>query len=134
VQSQKRQKIDLQVDYPCPCGRKGRLVPIALTEAFGCNRCQHIFVVKDNGYVLEQLSTTYPYKKAWYWTGHRWLGAYADLREQYIPILLTLILIAAIVVMVGALLYIYTISSAPWPMIVGLLLIVSFILLLFYRH
>ncbi len=61
--SRKTQKIDLNTEYPCPCRRKGCLLPITLTEAFGCDRCQQIFVVEESGYVIEQLSTNYPYKK-----------------------------------------------------------------------
>jgi len=31
--------------------------------------CQQIFVVRPDGFSIEQLATTYPYKRAWYWTG-----------------------------------------------------------------
>ena len=60
-------------------------MPIVLTEAFGCNRCQQIFVVEKSEYVIEQLSTTYPYKKAWLWTGSRWHQA-TGWKEYYLPI------------------------------------------------
>ncbi len=93
MQSQKAQKIDLSVDYPCPCRRKGRLVPIVLTEALGCDRCQQIFVVEDNGYAIEQLSTAYPYKKSWHWTGNQWKIAHSGLRESYLPVALAIILV-----------------------------------------
>jgi hypothetical protein len=66
-------RIDLESIYPCPCRKRGQLHPIALTEAFGCNQCQHIFVVRADGYVLEQLSSIYPYKQLWYWTGQGWV-------------------------------------------------------------
>ncbi|MFN7660518.1 MAG: hypothetical protein ACK5P3_20735, partial [Dolichospermum sp.] len=69
MQPQKPDKIDLNMEYACPCRHKGQLIPITLTEAFGCDRCQQIFVVEENGYVLEQLTTTYPYKRAWRWKG-----------------------------------------------------------------
>lgn len=93
MQPQKAHKIDLTQDYPCPCRRKGRLSPIALTEAFGCNRCQQIFVVEDNGHVLEQLSTSYPYKRSWRWTGHQWRIVKAGLGESYLPIALGITLV-----------------------------------------
>ena len=83
MRSHKTQKIDLTVDYPCPCRRQGRLVPITLTEAFGCDRCQQLFVVEDNGYVLEQLSTSYPYKKAWRWLGNRWSVSGSRFGQNY---------------------------------------------------
>ncbi|MDX2214245.1 MAG: hypothetical protein SFY66_13225 [Oculatellaceae cyanobacterium bins.114] len=95
MQTQKAQKIDLSVDYPCPCHRRGNLTPIALTEAFGCNRCQRIFVVQESGYVIEELSANYPYKKAWRWTGNQWSTAHSGLGQAYLP--LTLIIILGIV-------------------------------------
>lgn len=88
VQSQKAQKIDLNVDYPCPCHRRGRLTPIALTEAFGCNRCQRFFVVQENGYVIEELPTTYSYKRTWRWTGHQWSIVSPSLGRGYFPLAL----------------------------------------------
>jgi hypothetical protein len=96
VPSQKAQKIDLNTEYPCPCRRRGSLVPITLTEAFGCNRCQQIFVVEESGYVIEQLSTSYPYKKAWRWTGHRWNTANAGLGESYLPVAVGIVLVLLI--------------------------------------
>lgn len=86
MQSQKAQKIDLTTEYPCPCHRRGRLIPIALTEAFGCNRCQRFFVVQDNGYVIEELPTTYSYKRSWRWTGHQWSVVSPTLGRGYLPL------------------------------------------------
>ena len=84
--SHKVQKIDLNKEYPCPCRRRGRLKPIILTEAFGCDRCQKIFVTQNNGQALEELSQGYPYKKAWRWTGYRWKLANSSWRETYLPV------------------------------------------------
>lgn len=70
--SNHQQKIDLHQEYPCPCHRQGRLKEITLTEAFGCSRCQKIFVLQENGYTIEELSTTYPYKYCYFWNGSRW--------------------------------------------------------------
>ncbi len=91
MQPQKAQKIELEIEYPCPCRRRGQLIPIALTEAFGCNRCQRIFVVEDSGYTIEELSTTYPYKRAWRWTGQQWNVANSGLRENYLPLALSIV-------------------------------------------
>lgn len=91
--SPKAKKIDFDKDYPCPCGRRGRILPITLTEAFGCDRCQQIFVVEESGQVLEQLSTTYPYKKAWLWTGTRWHRAHTGLKDHYLPLSLFIIVV-----------------------------------------
>lgn len=90
----KTPKIDLSSDYPCPCRRRGHLRQIVLTEALGCNRCQQIFVVKENGQVIEQLSSIY-HKKAWRWTGCRWANAHGRWTKSIIPTaLLAIILIA----------------------------------------
>lgn len=93
VQSQKTHKIELNNDYPCPCRRRGRLTPITLTEAFGCSRCQHIFVVEEGGYVIEQLATTYPYKRSWRWTGHQWNVVHPGLGDSYLPLALGILLV-----------------------------------------
>lgn len=91
MRAYKSQKIDLNADYPCPCRRRGRIVPIALTEAFGCDRCQQIFVVRDDGYVLEQLSSHYPYKRAWRWTGQQWRLDRSVLGTSYVPLLMVIL-------------------------------------------
>ncbi len=95
--SQKAQKIDLNGDYPCPCRRKGHLNPITLTEAFGCNRCQQIFVVDESGYSLEQLSTHYPYKQSWHWTGYQWKRSSAGLQAHYLPLALGMLLVPLVI-------------------------------------
>jgi hypothetical protein len=97
VSSQKAQKIDLNGDYPCPCRRQGSLVPITLTEAFGCNRCQQLFVLDESGYVIEQLSTNYPYKQAWRWNGQQWDRVNTGLKTQYLPLALVMILVPLVI-------------------------------------
>ncbi len=93
MQSQKTHKIELNSDYPCPCRRRGHLTPIILTEAFGCSHCQQIFVVEEGGYVIEQLSTTYPYKRSWRWTGHQWNVVHPGLGDSYLPLALGILLV-----------------------------------------
>ena len=87
VRTYKSQKIDQNADYPCPCRRNGRLKPITLTDAFGCDRCQQIFVVQEDGYVIEQLSTHYPYKRTWRWTGQQWRLERASISVGYTSLL-----------------------------------------------
>ena len=84
----KAQKIDFNTEYPCPCRRRGRLLPITLTEALGCDRCQHIFVVEENGQIIEELSTSYPYKRAWRWTGNRWITARRGAGHGYLRLVM----------------------------------------------
>ena len=97
MQPQKPEKIDFNHEYPCPCRRRGQLIPITLTEAFGCSRCQQIFVVEENARVLEQLSTTYPYKRAWRWTGNGWKVIHPRWGESYLPVALGIIFVLVII-------------------------------------
>jgi len=99
VQSQKVQKIDFKAEYPCPCRRRGRLTPIALTDAFGCDRCQQIFVVQENGYIIEQLSTNYPYKRTWRWTGQHWTVARSRLGRSYLPLMLVSVFVLGFLIL-----------------------------------
>ncbi len=63
----------------------------------GCDRCQQIFVVEEGGYVLEQLSTSYPYKKAWRWLGQRWTNAHPSFSDSYLPLAIIIILVPLLV-------------------------------------
>jgi hypothetical protein len=72
VPNQHPHKVDLTEEYPCPCHLKGKLQQIVLTEAFGCQRCHRIFVVEADGCTIEELATTYPYKRQYTWNGTSW--------------------------------------------------------------
>ncbi len=85
--------IDPHQDYPCPCSRRGRLVPIALTEALGCERCQQIFVVNADREAIEQLTSAYPYKRFWRWTGTRWQLQHSPAHLHQWPSVLALIFV-----------------------------------------
>lgn len=94
---QKTVKIDLNSEYPCPCRRKGRLLPIILTEAMGCDRCQQIFVVTDEEECIEQLTPSYPYKKKWRWNGKRWILTQKPWQESYFYLTLSCFLASIII-------------------------------------
>lgn len=135
VQSQKAQKIDLNADYPCPCRRRGRLIPITLTEAFGCDRCQQLFVVEDNGHVLEQLSTSYPYKKAWRWMGNRWIVAQPRFGQSYLPMALGIIIVLLIFWLPLALRSPHGANILGWAMVAVLLAVMPALMVwLTYRR
>lgn len=135
VQSQKPEKIDFNAEYPCPCRRRGQLIPITLTEAFGCDRCQQIFVVEDNGHVLEQLSTTYPYKRAWRWMGNSWHVVHPRLGESYLPIALGIIFVLVIIWLPLALRLANSSSIIAWAMVAVLLAILPALMVwLTYRR
>ncbi|BAZ39975.1 hypothetical protein NIES4101_59320 [Calothrix sp. NIES-4101] len=133
MQSQKPEKLDFNSEYPCPCRRRGTLVPITLTEAFGCDRCQQIFVVEDNGQVLEQLSTTYPYKKAWRWNGSSWNIIHPKLGESYLPVALGIIFVLVIIWLPLALRLASTNTIVAWAL-VALLLAILPALMLWLTH
>ena len=59
------------------------MVPITLTEAFGCEHCQNIFVVAPEGDQIEQLSGLYTYRRSWRWTGQNWSMIYPG-RDSYL--------------------------------------------------
>jgi hypothetical protein len=127
VRSRKAHKIDLQTAYPCPCRRQGRLSPIALTEAFGCDRCHQIFVVKEGGYLLEQLSTHYPYKRVWYWTGQQWRLDRSVLGNQYLPVVMMLFGVGMFVLLLAVLQ-----TSTSWVMVVQLMTVAAVALLFLF--
>jgi hypothetical protein len=111
------------------------LLPIVLTEAFGCDRCQQIFVLEENGQVIEQLSSTYPYKRAWRWTGYRWIPAHQRFRESYLPLALVILAILLLVWLPLALRSSVSLSIILWIAIVLLLVILPTILFwLAYRR
>ncbi|MBC7880390.1 MAG: hypothetical protein H7Y37_03590 [Anaerolineae bacterium] len=86
----KPENIDLQMEYPCPRCKRGQLQAIILTDAFGCDRCSQIFGLTEDNQTLEQLSTSYPYKKAWQWTGASWRDQSRGLNHGYYPLVLAI--------------------------------------------
>ena len=133
----KVQKIDLNSEYPCPCRRKGKLKPIVLTEALGCDRCQQIFVVKKDGQIIEQLSYIYQ-KKSWRWTGNRWKNAYARWSQSYLSTITVVILglTATVIVMFPLLLrWLNTQSIISWTVVFSLFVVLLILsLYVVYRH
>jgi hypothetical protein len=105
------------------------LKPIVLTEAFGCDRCQKIFVLQENGYVLEQLSTTYPYKRAWQWTGHQWNLAHSTLSRSYIPLTLAIMLAFIVALLLLRALQLSLSSGTFWQAILVVALIFLLVML-----
>ena len=54
-------------------------------------------MVEENARVLEQLSTTYPYKRAWRWTGNGWKVIHPRWGESYLPVALGIIFVLVII-------------------------------------
>jgi hypothetical protein len=89
VHIHKPQKIDLEQIYPCPCPRKrGKLKPIALTDAFGCDRCSLLFELENDGYSLLQVGGIDSQRHTW-----QWIGKWRATREyQQYPLLETVLM------------------------------------------
>ena len=94
----KPQKIDLEQIYPCPCPRKrGKLKPIALTDAFGCDRCSLLFELENDGYNLLQLGGIDSQRHTW-----QWVGEWRSLRDyRKYPLLETALIYAASLLFFG---------------------------------
>jgi len=128
VQYQQAGKIDLSAEYPCPCSRRGCLRLIALTEAFGCDRCQKIFALEANGEVIEQLSC--PYKKTYRWSGQRWLVARPDPHYSFpAPVALFCRMLVAGFVLAGVLWALRRLGVPAWVCAIAGGIVIASILL-----
>ena len=107
------QKIDLKVDYPCPCRRKARLIPIVLTEALGCDRCPNVFVVKEEGDQVEQIAGLLLSRRIWRWTGQQWV-----IPDESQP-LFDRVLVCGLILLLGLLLYL----PGQWSVLAGVLVV-----------
>ena len=65
--------LDLESSYPCPSCKQGLLIPITLTEAWGCDRCKQIFELKAEPNTIGKLTTPYPHQRQWQWDGKQWV-------------------------------------------------------------
>lgn len=124
----KAQKIDLGVAYPCPCCRRGQLVPIALTDALGCKRCQQFFLIEEDGYTVTSVTHHYQaYKQAWYWAGEQWHRIYPQLRGHLAPSLSLLLVFLLLVLFLS---FLPTQGMSPIALIAVLVSGVVFLALL----
>lgn len=125
------QPIALNRDYACPCCHQGSLRPITLTEALGCDRCQHIFSVTDKVYI-EQLAASYPYRRQWFWDGKHWILR-RDPRYQSPSLLLLCASIIFILLLFGPLLARQVEDWTPFlsALAVGWILLGSLLLVVF---
>ncbi len=106
----KPQKIDLEQIYPCPCPRKrGKLKPIALTDAFGCDRCSLLFELEKEGYSLRQVGGIDSQHHAW-----QWVGKWQPIREyrQYSVLETTVIITVSLLFLVLLVLWLVNFKPA----------------------
>lgn len=97
MRPQEPTKLDLSNDCPYPCRWRGRLFAVVLTEALGCLLCQQMFVDKEDGQAIEQLSSSYPYKLSCRWTDYYcWLEMQPSLGCSYLRIISGIIVVLSI--------------------------------------
>ena len=75
-------QLDLDQSYPCPSCKQGALIPITLTEAWGCDRCKQIFELKSEPNTIGKLTTPYPRQRTWKWDGKHWILNKKELRSS----------------------------------------------------
>lgn len=62
--------LDLRNAYVCPACRRGQISALVLTEAFGCDSCNHIFsanLAKQSVQLIDSSPSL-----AWQWNGRKW--------------------------------------------------------------
>ncbi|MGD1895999.1 MAG: hypothetical protein ACFB16_03500 [Phormidesmis sp.] len=75
-------RLDLDSSYPCPSCKQGSLIPITLTEAWGCDRCKQIFELKAEPNTIGKLTTPYPRQRLWRWNGKQWILGKTSFRTK----------------------------------------------------
>ncbi len=125
----KPQKIDLDQIYPCPCPRKrGKLKPIALTNAFGCDRCSLLFELENDGYSLLQLGGLDSQRHLW-----QWVGKWQAIRESSPTHLLEIVLRAIAFFIFLVLIVLWTLNLKSSFIIPVVILLFSFLGLVIWR-
>jgi len=129
VHTHKPHKIDLDQIYPCPCPRKrGKLKPIALTNAFGCDRCSLLFELENDGYSLLQLGGLDSQRHLW-----QWFGKWQAIRESNPTHLLEIVLRAIAAFIFLILIVLWTLNLKSSFIIPLMILLFSFLGLLIWR-
>lgn len=72
VHAREKQLLDTEQAYPCPSCKHGELIPITLTDAWGCDRCKQIFELRPQPNTIGKVSTPYPRQRTWHWNGQKW--------------------------------------------------------------
>lgn len=115
------QKIETSSDYPCPCRKDARLIPIALTEALGCNKCSNVYVVVNDGMSIEQVSGMPGVKRVLGWNGKSWQPVHRKLSLKRSIILISVIILWSLLIWIMA-----QIFPGHWAILTCILAIVCF--------
>jgi hypothetical protein len=93
-----------------------------------------MFVIEENGHIIEQLSSTYPYKKAWRWTGYCWIATHKGMGEGVLPIILGMLSALMVLVIRLAVIPASIVSMIPWILMsIFLVTLIGLILWFVYR-
>jgi ribosomal protein L37AE/L43A len=125
VHLEDNQSLDFDKAYPCPSCRQGSLIPITLTEAWGCDRCKQIFE-KTEANTIGKLATPYHRQRTWRWNGKQWVDS-----AQRLPA--DIIKSWSVITLLGALLWIglSRIDVAPF-LIIGILALIILLVVMFW--
>ncbi len=115
------QKIELSSDYPCPCRRDARLIPIALTEALGCDKCSNVYVIINDGMNIEQVSGMPGVKRVLGWNGKGWQPTHRKYSSKQWITLMSVIILSSVLIWMMA-----QIFPGQWAILVLILSIVCF--------
>jgi len=125
-QTKEKQLLDFDQTYPCPACRHGMLVPITLTEAWGCDRCKQIFESRAEPNTIGKLATPYHRQRTWRWNGKSWVVGSKLVRPKAIN---AITLTAGVI----ALLWIGLSQAAPPSVLVlGVLALVLLLVVMFW--
>ncbi len=126
VHSKEKQTLDFDQTYPCPACRHGVLVPITLTEAWGCDRCKQIFEQREEPNTVGKLATPYHRQRTWRWNGKQWVMG----RKFVKPKAINAVTIGALsVVLIWFVVSRITTSSA---LILGILALILLLVVMFW--
>ena len=115
------QKIEPSSDYPCPCRKDARLIPIALTEALGCDKCSDVYVVINEGMSIEQVSGMPGVKRILAWNGKSWQPLHRKYSLKRSIIFISVIILWSLLIWIIA-----QIFPGQWAILACILAIVCF--------
>jgi len=93
IDAKKSQTLDFERSYPCPACRQGSLVPITLTDAWGCDRCKQIFEKQPDSNTIGKLANPYQRQRTWRWNGQQWVMSSKLVRPRAADIVLSALLV-----------------------------------------
>ena len=128
MSSKENQPLDFDKTYPCPSCRQGSLVPITLTEAWGCDYCKQIFEKKAESEAVQKLGTPHHRQHTWKWNGQQWVVSSKLVRPKTAN--------TALIVLLGGILWFgitqitahITLSGLLWVSIIVLILLAMVVL------